>query len=166
MGYDTDFTGKIQIEPPLNPSEISYLRRFSDSRRMHRDTGPYYLGNRRPEENDTGVVDPNSPPPEQPGLWCDWVPTPDGTAIEWNRMEKFYYATEWMEYLINAFLSEGADVQAELKAPIVGRFYPPEFAEFTFDHVLSGTVEAQGDDPDDRWDLVVSDNEVQRVEKG
>jgi hypothetical protein len=31
---------------------------------------------------------------------------------------------------------------------------------FTFDHVVNGTIDAQGDDPDDRWQLVVVDNEV------
>ena len=38
----------------------------------------------------------------------------------------------------------------------------PELRLFTCDHVLNGTVDAQGQDPADRWQLIVRDNEVTR----
>ncbi len=41
----------------------------------------------------------------QPGLWCQWVPTPDGEAIVWNQGEKFRNFVEWIEYLIRWFVS-------------------------------------------------------------
>ena len=36
----------------------------------------------------------------------------------------------------------------------------PEFARFTFDHTVNGTIEAQGEDPDDAWTLTVTENVV------
>ncbi|MGW2255690.1 hypothetical protein ACWCXH_36885, partial [Kitasatospora sp. NPDC001660] len=46
MGYHTEFTGRIDVVPPLNESERTYLRKFARSRRMDRDTGPYFVGGR------------------------------------------------------------------------------------------------------------------------
>jgi hypothetical protein len=163
MGYSTDFTGQITINPPLNPTEIDYLTRFANTRRMQRDKGPYFVdGDRSGLGNDADVTNYNAPPEGQPGLWCQWVPTGDGTALEWDGVEKFYDSVDWMRYLIDTFLKPGATLQAELAEPVEGRVYPPEFAAFTFDHVLNGAIEAQGEDADDRWDLVVEDNGVAR----
>jgi hypothetical protein len=36
----------------------------------------------------------------------------------------------------------------------------PQFVGFTFDHVCSGEIYAQGEDPDDKWRLVVDNNAV------
>ncbi|OLT24383.1 hypothetical protein BJF79_13655 [Actinomadura sp. CNU-125] len=161
MGYTTDFTGHITINPPLNPHEITYLKRFADTRRMHRDNGPYFTGSGHAGQGpDNDIVNGNAPGPEQPSLWCNWVPTDDGTAIKWNGAEKFYNSVEWMRYLLQAFLEKGAFVQVELAAPVDGRHYAPEFEHFTFDHVLDGVIDAQGEDPGDRWVLIVEDNEV------
>ena len=41
----------------------------------------------------------------QPGLWCQWVPSEDGSAIEWDQGEKFYYYFAWLRYLIQNFLA-------------------------------------------------------------
>ena len=42
---------------------------------------------------------------EQPGLWCQWVPSSDGTEIAWDEGEKFYNYEEWMQYLLDHFLT-------------------------------------------------------------
>ncbi|MGW6915869.1 hypothetical protein ACWGB8_18940 [Kitasatospora sp. NPDC054939] len=160
MGYHTEFTGRIAVRPPLNQAERTYLRDFARTRRMHRAAGPYYVGGpgyepagrgRRPKGADD-VHDANLPPQGQPGLWCSWEPTDDGSAIEWNQMEKFSFATEWMQYLVDHFLKPGAAAQ--------GR---PGFEEFTFDHVLDGTVDASGEEPGDLWQLVVRANTATTV---
>jgi len=39
----------------------------------------------------------------QPGLWCQWVPTPGGTRLEWDEGEKFYDYCEWLFYMIAHF---------------------------------------------------------------
>lgn len=153
MGYTTDFTGEVTIEPPLNENEIKYLTKFAETRRMDREQGPYYVND--PEDfgqGKEGVRDFNAPPEGQPGLWCQWVPTSDGTKIKWDGGEKFYDSEEWMVYIIDHFLRPDA------KAASVAH---PQFSKFTFDHVVNGVIVAQGEDPDDKWALFVKDNEVE-----
>lgn len=157
MGYTTTFTGSFSVTPPLNEHEISYLRDFAGTRRMRRQAGPYYATDdgQFGQSDAGGVLDFNTPPEGQPGLWCQWVPTDDGTAIEWDGGEKFYDAPEWLAYLIAHFLAPEAFAQ--------GSTADPRLAHFTFDHELDGTVDAQGDDPDDRWRLRVVGNVVRTL---
>ena len=148
MGYSTSFTGRIEIEPPLNQSEIDYLTRFSEIRHMNRAQGSFYLG-----DDEEGVYNANIPPPGQPHLWCDFCPTEDGTALVWNEAENTRCAKEWFEYLIARLLMEEAITQNTNH-----RF--DLFENFQYNHVLNGVLEAQGDWPKDRWKLIVKDNEV------
>lgn len=155
MGYTTDFRGSIKVEPPLSAAEVAYLNKFSGTRRMNCTQGPYYVdrgGVAGQGEGSFGmgsnpdVIDHNGPPEGQPGLWCQWVATEDGTAIEWDGGEKFYDSAEWMKYIITHFL--GSDPIAKKKLP------------FITGHTLDGTIEAQGEEATDRWDLHVKDNKV------
>jgi hypothetical protein len=77
-------------------------------------------------------------------------------TITWDGHEKFHDAAEWIGYLIEHFLRRDACAQAS---------GDPQFRGFTFDHVLNGRVLVQGEDPRDRWTLVVADNDV-LVERG
>jgi hypothetical protein len=151
MGYTTEFNGWVKVEPPLSEKEVQYLKKFNKTRRMRRTNGPYYVGGSgfMGQGKDYDVIDYNNPPTGQPGLWCQWVPTDDGTAIKWDGREKFYDPVEWMEYLINHFIGS---------TPIA----PLETNELHFfrSHVLNGEIEAQGEDSDDRWKLVVKNNVV------
>jgi hypothetical protein len=149
MGYRTYFEGSISITPPLSHEEIAYLKTFAGTRRMNRREGPYFakddgdLGQSRTP----GIINFNEPPEGQPGLWCQWVPTDDGTELEWDGGERFYDAPEWMMYLIDHFLRP--DCLAALKVPgIVGG------------HILNGTIKAQGEEMNDRWLLIVKNNKV------
>ncbi|MFD3999921.1 hypothetical protein [Streptomyces rubiginosohelvolus] len=150
MGYSTEFTGYVTVSPPLNPAEIAYLDQFSDTRRMNRPAGPYATTD--DIYADLGFEGYNRPPEGQPGLWCNWEPTRDGTAIKWNGVEKFYDADAWMAYLIDHFLQPGGKAQGH-----------PGFEDFTFDHVVNGEIKAQGEDPDDTWTLHVTSNAVTRT---
>lgn len=147
MGYTTDFNGTVTVTPPLNPAEMEFLRAFANSRRMRRPDGPY--STRDYDYRDLGPDAYNESPVGQPSLWCDWEPTADGTGIEWNQTEKFYDADVWMRYVIDHFLKAGGLAQGQ-----------PGFEDFTFDHVVNGVIKAQGECPDDRWDLIVTDNQV------
>lgn len=153
MGYTTEFFGSVEIKPPLNEAERSYLHRFAATRRMDRERGPYYVegGGYRGQDHDPDVRDPNKPPPGQPGLWCQWVPNEDGTAIEWDGGEKFYEAEQWMVFLIEHFLKPGARVADASDS---------QFEGFSFDHILNGEIGAQGEEYDDRWLLRVEQNRV------
>jgi hypothetical protein len=106
MGYTTEFDGSVSISPPLNAHEIAYLRKFATSRRMDGARGPYFVDGSGPfgQGHDDDIRDFNKPPGGQPGLWCRWEPTKDGTAITWSGVEKFYNSEEWMTYLIDLFL--------------------------------------------------------------
>jgi len=152
MGYTTEFSGSISINPPLNQQEIEFLRKFNETRRMDRRNGPYHVeGSGFGRGDDTDVIDQNRPPAGQPGLWCQWVPTDDGTAIEWDGGEKFYDSLEWMRYLIDHFLKPGA-----LAHGIVDGLQA--------NHICNGTIKAQGEEMDDRWKLIVTDNQVSRID--
>lgn len=129
MGYQTEFTGHVTVDPPLNGPEMAFLHQFAD-------------------DDHRGV--PGTP---AHSYYCSWVPTDDGLGIEWSTMEKFYDADEWMAYIIDHFL----------KSDGVESVDKPEFKHFTFNHVVNGRIEAQGEDADDRWTLVVEDNVVSKV---
>jgi hypothetical protein len=71
----------------------------------------------------------------QPGLWCQWVPNNDGTAIVWDEGEKFYEYVAWIEYIVEHFISR-------------------------WGYVLNGEVNWTGEDSDDRGIIKITDNEV------
>lgn len=162
MGYTTEFTGEVRIDPPLNRAEREYLLRFGASRRMSRPGGRYATGSDG-EDKQVDVDAGNTPPHGQPGLWCQWVPTEDGSALVWDGREKFYKSSRWMKYLIDTFLRPGAKLKSELRYPFGGDDHPDEFAHFTFDHVLNGDIVARGQDGAS-WRIEVVDNEVAVVE--
>lgn len=155
MGYTTDFSGEVSITPPLNQAEISFLNAFNATRRVQRTRGPYYVGDRgcgvltpgQTFDGESDVTNMNAAPEGQPGLWCQWIPTEDGTAIQWDGGEKFYESEAWMEYIIDHFLKPGCIAAKEL--PFLQA-----------NHICNGEIEAQGEDPNDRWKLVVEDNVV------
>jgi len=148
MGYTTDFYGAVEVEPPLNEEEIKFLKKFNETRRMDRKNGPYYVDGSgfAGQGRDEDLINFNTPPEGQPGLWCQWVPSDDGKAIEWDGGEKFYESVEWMRYIIDHFIGQN---------PLAKKEIP-----FLEKHTLNGTIEAYGEDRDDRWDLVVKNNEV------
>ncbi len=137
MGYTTEFHGKIDVSPPLSEEEAKYLLEFSKTRHMARSRGPYYVDGAYGHGENSDVTDYNCQGDGQPGLWCHWVATEDGAGIEWDHGEKFYHPEEWMRYLIDHFLKPG------------------HIAELSFfgEHVLNGSILAQGEDITDRWRL-------------
>lgn len=156
MGYTTDFEGRIEIEPALNEIEITYLNRFSETRRMDREKGPYFVGGNGYAGQGDGpdeVYDHNHPHSSQPGLWCQWVPTDDGTALVWNGHEKFYESAEWMQYLIDHFIGYTPAAITELRELT-------DIGDFLQGHACNGVISAQGEDPGDAWLLAVKDNQV------
>ena len=66
------------------------------------------------QDHEPDIIDYNSPPKGQPGLWCQWVPTHDGKFIVWDGNEKFYNSAEWMTYLIEHFIGDRPKAKKEL----------------------------------------------------
>lgn len=167
MGYTTYFSGEVGIDPALNTYEIDYLTRFSQSRRMNRRNGPYYAdpGDDFGQSGGGDVIDYNAPGFGQPGLWCEWIPSADGTEIAWNEGEGFSPADAWMAYLIDTFLCPGCELQRFLADEHRPQgceqwMIDPAFEHFSFDHVCNGVIFADGEASDDFWKLVVTDNQV------
>lgn len=126
MGYTTDFEGKFTVTLPLAPEHMAYLKMFSQTRRMKRGDavqslpdlireavglvvgvdGAFFVGGTGlyGQDRDSSVADYNSPPYNQPSLWCHWEPSADGRSLQWNDGEKFYHYEEWLNYLISIFL--------------------------------------------------------------
>lgn len=157
MGYSTEFQGSLRIEPALSKEEFEFLTRFSETRRTTRKEGPYYVAPKSKKNFDRSVgqdydspnmIDPNEPPDGQPSLWCHWAPSEDGGEIGWDGGEKFMGSFQWMQYLVDHFL--GDNPKAASKLP------------FIRPHKLNGTIRAQGDDMNDRWELVAKDNKLTR----
>jgi hypothetical protein len=152
MGYNTDFEGSLKIEPPLNEAEINYLTQFSWTRHMKREQGPYFVVDDIDDaENSVGVINFNEPHTPQPSLWCNFIPTGDGTALRWNGCEKTREGFAWIKYLIDYFLKPKAKTQ---------NVASPHFKDFTYNHICNGELIAQGEDPTDHWKIVVKNNKV------
>lgn len=158
MGYTTYFSGQFDLDKPLSPVHADYLRAFSSTRRMKRnsdktnerpdpvremaglpvgDEGGYFVGGGdfHGQENTPDIREYNYPPSGQPSLWCQWTPTSDGTAIVWDEGEKFYDYVEWLEYIIQHFLTP-------------------------WGYKLNGRVTWVGEESEDRGMIVVSNNVV------
>lgn len=152
MGYSTEYKGQIDINPILTHKEYKFLTCFSKTRRVQRTQGPYYVEN--PSYNsysctysrNSGVTNANSPPEGQPGLWCQWVPTKERDGLVWDKCEKFYFGVEWMVYLIQHFLGINPLAKVSLT--------------FLQGHTLNGAIEAQGQNHNDAWLLIVENNQV------
>jgi hypothetical protein len=161
MGYHTDFNGEFKCDPVLHWAHRVYLEKFAETRRMKRDPkitetltdpireeiglpvgeeGEFYVNGSgfRGQGDDSSVLNHNGPPRTQPGLWCQWVPNEDGTAIVWDLGEKFYHHVEWLQYLIDNFFER-------------------------YGYTLNGEVRWQGESPDDRGIIYCKDNKIQAI---
>lgn len=157
MGYTTEFSGSFKLDRPLSEAQRKYLAQFAGTRRMkRREAGlpsdplreavnlpigrdcQFFVGGSgfAGQDRDESIVDYNYPPDGQPGLWCQWVPNEDGTAIEWDGGEKFYSYTEWLKYIIENFLKP-------------------------WGHTLNGKVHWRGEEFSDLGTIVVKNNAIQ-----
>jgi len=88
------------------------------------------------QDDDNSVVDHNSPPSTQPGLWCQWTPNKDGTAIVWDENEKFYDYVTWLQYIVKNFLAPKG-------------------------YILNGAVEWTGEEHKDTGKIIVTNNIIE-----
>jgi hypothetical protein len=144
MGYTTDFSGRFDTNKPLSDKMFDFLKKFNETRRMGRNVdsafgieGEFYVfgGGSYGQGSEANIIDHNTPPSTQPGLWCQWTPSDDREGIEWDCGEKFYSYTEWLVYLIHKVLAPNG-------------------------YVLNGVVTWQGEDIGDVGEIIVENNRV------
>ena len=125
MGIDAIYVGSFRVRPRLSAVHRLYLERFAAMRHMTYaeerlagrpdplreavglplgNGGAYFVGGEcyGGAPQDEAVLNGNVPP-GTPSVWCHWVPNPAGTRIEWNGLEKFTDAADWMRYLVKHF---------------------------------------------------------------
>ncbi|MDO9457252.1 hypothetical protein [Nocardioides sp.] len=156
MGYQTDFVGHIDIAPPLNDAETAYLTAFTRTRHFDRPEGPYFVSSNpyaEARDEKVAVETYNRTAAGQPELWCHWVPCGDGDCLTYDGIEKPYAPVEWMRYLVQHFFSSRAAARHR---------GDPAFAEFTFDHVLNGTIVGCRRDTRELFAIDVRNNRVSK----
>ena len=158
MGYTTDFLGAFVFAVALSEAQRDYINKFSATRRMARNAtlaaerpdpvrkavklpignqGGYFVGAEEYDMDDGAkdILDKNSPPSGQPGLWCKWEVTGDGANLQWNGHEKFHGYVEWLKYLIE-------------------NFFKP------WNKVLNGSVKWAGEEVSDAGTITIKNNIV------
>jgi hypothetical protein len=85
MGLQTDFYGQFTFDRPLTAEHKAILEEFAEEGHELDPIKAAATGN-------------------PPTLYCQWIPTEDGLGLKWDGAEKFYYYSEWLEYLIAHFL--------------------------------------------------------------
>lgn len=112
MTSDAYVIGCIRIQPPLNEAEQRFLLDLIESGRTLRGTP-------------TGRGDN-----QVPFARLAWDVCPDGCCLAWDPdLEDAKWMAASLRFVVDHLLRAGARAE--------GR---PKFAEFTFDHVLEGTV--------------------------
>ncbi len=95
MGYNTDFHGEINIQPPLPPERVQELNDFAEQRQCTKE-----------DHNSSG---------DKPSLWCNIEVDDDGSSMRWNWSEKTYEFEHWIKYYIENFL-KGHVCDGEIEA--------------------------------------------------
>lgn len=158
MGYETGFEGRFDLDKPLEIAQAEYLFQLSQTRRMKRiakiaekdpdpvrkavglpigDEAAYFVGGTgfKGQDRDHSIADYNEPPSVQPSLWLHWSPTEDREGIAWDNGSTFYNYIEWLEYIVEHFLEP-------------------------WGYTLSGRVDWQGEDEEDKGFIQVIANKV------
>lgn len=112
MGYHTNFSGRFNLDRALTVPEYNVLKAYASEKQGF--------------EHNYGR--------------CQWVPTEDGTGIEWDEGEKFNDYVEVLEHLIEKFL-------------------------IPWGITVNGKVNYQGDELDDSGTIVVDNNAVSKIKK-
>ena len=86
MGYNTDFSGRVKVVPPVDLFLATKINELATDYRADLPEGaPTYGG-------------------------LQWVLDEDGAEIRWDYGEKFYDAPQWMKWLIDTYLAPAGHV--------------------------------------------------------
>lgn len=163
--YHIHFTGSVQLDRPLQPEQVAYLRRFLSTRRVSwageyvqelpdplREAvglpvgpeGAYFVGLSF-NELKVDFYQPlvreqklklNKAPQGQPRLWCAWKLDEDGMTLRYTDKQELSFCYAWLDYLID-------------------HFFTP------WGYRLDGEIIWQGDDEADHGTIVVRQSHVE-----
>ena len=116
MGYTTEFQGQFHVNKTIDEDTKKLINGIASTRRMKRQGLPEKFGvdgefyydpytSNFGQDSDEYVVDYNTPPRTQPGLWLQWIVSDCGNHIHWDGNEKCYSYVEWLQYLIDKILA-------------------------------------------------------------
>lgn len=140
MGYQTDFIGYLQIDPPLGPGERSLVNRISGSPFVEESTG----GLRVTDEDDEALRELVE---RAPHGWSNWSVCSQGCCLSYDGGDKANHMVPWLMFLMGTFLVEGAAAQG--------------IRGMTCDHVLTGMVVGSRRDTRELYSITVRANDVE-----
>ena len=140
MGYQTDFIGYLQIEPPLGPREHSFINRVSGSLFLQGVEG----GLRVADQDDEVLRDLLAKAPQG---WSNWTVCPQGCCLSYDGGDKANHMVPWLKFLMATFLVAGAAAEG--------------ISGMTCDHVLRGMVVGSRRDTRELYSITVRDNDVE-----
>lgn len=148
MGYNIDYSGHIEVSPPLNEAEVSYLNDFSDA--IHTKSTHRILELNQP--GSLRLVDTDHPPRLMPGIQCNWSASSDGATLSPRDGEKIHDHDRWLAFIIT-HLFNPTNPRSLINAH---RDDDPRLAEFV-DHNFFGEIHARGEHVHDIWAIRVGD---------
>lgn len=150
MAYHTEITGRVELTPPLSSHEISWLADFAD-------TYHYLTPDRGPLVADRSMAQTGTFRDDQPKwLECPIVATDDGTALIVDPdNSKPYFIDEWLTCLLDHVFDAGNSNYI-----IEHLDDDPRVVHLNPHHRANGVLHCIGEEPDDVYDIIVTDSEV------
>lgn len=139
MGYQTDFVGYLQIDPPLGERERSVINRISGSLFLQESEG----GLRLADEDDELLRELVR---KAPRGWSNWTVCSQGCCLSYDGGDKANHMVPWLRFLMATFLVPGAPAES--------------IGGLTCDHVLSGMVVGSRRDTRELYSITVRANDV------
>lgn len=140
MGYQTDFVGYLQIDPPLGRRESALLNRISGSLFLQDSDGGLRVADEEDELLRGLLVG-------APRGWSNWTVCPQGCCLSYDGGDKANHMVPWLKFLMITFLVPGAAGEG--------------IRGLTCDHVLTGMVVGSRRDTRELFSITVRDNEVE-----
>lgn len=100
MGYQTDFIGCLQIEPPLGARERSFINRISGSPFLQETGGSLRVA----DEDDEVLRELTHGAPQG---WSNWTVCRQGCCLSYDGGDKANYMAPWLKFLMATFLVPG-----------------------------------------------------------
>jgi hypothetical protein len=140
MGYQTDFIGYLQIDPPLGERERAFVTKISGSLFLHQTGGSLHMTDEDAEVL-RGLM--HGAPPG----WSNWTVCPQGCCLSYDGGDKANFMAAWLKFLMATFFVPGAAAEG-----IDG---------LSCAHIMNGMVVGSRRDNRELYSITVRDNHVE-----